>query len=77
MREDEVIGAVHDAALEYIYSVVPQKRIVDVEVLVGIDGSDVAIDVRLATDRGEAVDRATAEEAVRVAARKADELMAG
>lgn len=75
MNDEAVIEAVYEAALEYIYSVVPAKRIDDLDIVVGIDGGEVTIDIRLATDRGEAVDQKTVDEAIRVASEKADELM--
>ena len=75
MKDDEVIEAVYDAALEYIYSVVPSKRIDDLDIAVGMDNGEVTIDIRLITDRGEAVDQKTVDEAIKVASEKADELM--
>lgn len=75
MNDEAVIEAVYEAALEYIYSVVPAKRIDDLDIVVGIDGGEVTIDIRLATDRGDAVDQKTVDEAIRVASEKADELM--
>jgi formylmethanofuran dehydrogenase subunit E-like metal-binding protein len=75
MNDEAVIEAVYEAALEYIHSVVPAKRIDDLDIAVGIDGGEVTIDIRLATDRGEAVDQKTVDEAIRVASEKSDELM--
>jgi hypothetical protein len=75
MKDEEVITAVYDAAVDYIYSVVPSKRIEDLEVSVGLDGKELFIDIRLVTDRGVDVDQKTADEAVQVASEKADELM--
>ncbi len=37
MNDEEVIEAVYDAALEYIHSVVPPKRIEDLDIAVGMD----------------------------------------
>ncbi len=75
MNDEQVIGAVYEAALEYIYSVVPSKRIEDLDIIVGMDEGEVTIDVRLLTDRGEAIDQRTVDEAINVASEKADELM--
>lgn len=75
MKDEAVIEAVYEAALEYIYSVVPAKRIDDLDIAVGIDGGEVTIDIRLVSDRGEAVDQKTVDEAIRVASEKSDELM--
>ncbi|HTY91566.1 MAG TPA: DUF3194 domain-containing protein [Methanocella sp.] len=75
MKDEAIIEAVYDAALEYIYSVVPSKRVEDLDIAVGIDEGAVTIDIRLVSDRGEAVDQKTVDEALRVASEKADELM--
>lgn len=75
MKDEAIIEAVYEAALEYINSVVPPKRIDDLDIVVGMDEGEVTIDVRLITDRGEAVDQKTVDEAIRVASEKADELM--
>ncbi len=75
MSEEGIIEAVYEAALEYIYSVVPSKRIDDLDIAVGMDEGSVTIDIRLITDRGEAVDQKTVDEAIKVASEKADELM--
>jgi hypothetical protein len=75
MNNEDVIEAVYDAALEYIYSVVPSKRIEDLDIVVSIDEAEVAIDIRLISDRGEAIDQRTVEEAIKVASEKADVLM--
>jgi hypothetical protein len=75
MTDEEAIEAVYNAALEYIYSVVPPKRIEDLDIAVGMDEGEVTIDIRLITDRGEAVDQKTVDEAIKVASEKADELM--
>ncbi len=75
MKDEAVIEAVYNAALEYIYSVVPAKRIDDLDIAVGMDEGEVTIDIRLVTDRGEAVDQKTVDEAIRVASEKAEELM--
>ena len=75
MRDEEVIEAVYDAALEYINSVVPSKRVEDLDIAVGMDDGAVTIDIRLISDRGEAVDQKTVDEALKVASEKADELM--
>lgn len=75
MKDEAIIEAVYEAALEYINSVVPPKRIDDLDIVVGMDEGEVTIDVRLITDRGEAVDQKTVDDAIRVASEKADELM--
>ncbi len=75
MKDEDVIGAVYDAALEYIYSVIPPKRIDDLDIAVGMDEGEVTIEVRLITDRGEAVDQKTVDEAIKVASEKAATLM--
>ena len=75
MKDEELIEAVYEAALEYIYSVVPSKRIDDLDIAVGMDNGEVTIDIRLITDRGEAVDQKTVDEAIKVASEKADALM--
>ena len=75
MKDEEVIAAVYDAAVDYIYSVVPAKRIDDLDVVVGLEDKVITIDVRLVTDRGEAVDQKTVEEALKVASDKADALL--
>jgi Protein of unknown function (DUF3194) len=75
MKDEDVIGAVYDAALDYIYSVVPPKRIQDLDVSVGMDDGEVTIDIRLATDRTGEIDQRTVDEAVKVASEKADELL--
>jgi hypothetical protein len=77
MRDEEVIEAVYDSALEYIHSVVPPKRVEDLDIAVGIDDGEVTIDIRLVTDRGEAIDQRTVDEAIKIASEKADELMGG
>ena len=75
MKDEDVIAAVYDAAVDYICSVVPPKRIDDLDVVVGLDGDTIAVDIRLVTDRGEAIDQKTVDEAVRVASEKADALL--
>jgi hypothetical protein len=75
MNDEQVIEAVYDAALEYVRSVVPPKRIDDLDIAVGMDDGEVTIDIRLVTDRGEAIDQRTVDEAIKVASEKADELM--
>ena len=75
MNDEEIIAAVYDAAIDYIYSVVPPKRIEDLDVSVGLEDKELVIDVRLVTDRGEAVDQRTVDEAVKAASEKADALL--
>ncbi len=75
MKDEDVIAAVYDAAVDYIYSVVPPKRIEDLDVAVGLEDKEISIDVRLVTDRGEEIDQKTVDEAVQVASERADELM--
>jgi hypothetical protein len=75
MKDEEITGAVYDAALDYIYSVVPSKRIQDLDVSVSMDDGEVAIDIRLVSDRTVEIDQKTVEEAVKVASEKADELL--
>jgi hypothetical protein len=75
MKDDEVITAVYDAAVDYIYSVVPSKRIEDLDVSVEINDKEISIDIKLITDRGVDVDQTTVDEAVQVASEKADELL--
>ncbi|BAI62693.1 conserved hypothetical protein [Methanocella paludicola SANAE] len=75
MKDEALIEAVYDAALEYIYSVVPVKRIDDLDIAVALDEGEVTIDIRLITDRGEAVDQKTVDEAIKVASEKAEKLM--
>ncbi|HEY3272351.1 MAG TPA: DUF3194 domain-containing protein [Methanocella sp.] len=75
MKDEEVITAVYDAAVDYIYSVVPSKMIEDLDVSVEISGKEISIDIKLITDRGVDVDQTTADEAVQVASEKADELL--
>lgn len=75
MKDEEIIAAVYDAAVDYIYSVVPPKRIEDLDVAVGLENKEISIDIRLVTDRGEDVDQRTVDEAVQVASEKADELL--
>jgi hypothetical protein len=75
MRDEEVITAVYDAAVDYIYSVVPAKRIDDLDVSVGLENKEISIDIRLITDRGEDIDQRTVDEAIKVASEKADVLL--
>jgi hypothetical protein len=75
MRDEEVITAVYDAAVDYIYSVVPAKRIDDLDVSVGLENREISIDIRLITDRGEDIDQRTVDEAIKVASEKADVLL--
>jgi hypothetical protein len=75
MKSEEVITAVYDAAVDYIYSVVPAKRIDDLDISVGLENKEISIDIRLITDRGEEIDQRTVDEAVKVASEKADALM--
>lgn len=75
MQSEEVITAVYDAAVDYIYSVVPAKRIDDLDVSVGLENQEISIDIRLITDRGEEIDQRTVDEAIKVASEKADALM--
>ncbi len=76
MKEDEIIDAVYRAVVDHIYSVVPQKRIVELDVTVGIEGREISIDVTLVTDRTQEIDQKTIEEAIKIGSEKADELMA-
>ena len=69
------MGAVYDAALEYIRSVVPPKRIEDLDIVVGMDDGEVTVEIRLVTDRGETIDQRTVDETIKIASEKADELM--
>jgi formylmethanofuran dehydrogenase subunit E-like metal-binding protein len=75
MKDEDVIEAVYNAALDYIYSVVPPKRIQDLDISVGIDDGEVTIDIRLLTDRSDEIDQKTVDDAVKIASEKADELM--
>jgi hypothetical protein len=75
MKDEDIIAAVYDAAVDYIYSVVPPKRIEDLDVVVGLDNKEISIDVRLVTDRGDEIDQKTVDEAIQVASEKADKLM--
>ncbi len=75
MKEEDIIAAVYDAAVDYIYSVVPPKRIEDLDVVVGLENKEISIDVRLVTDRGDEIDQKTVDEAIQVASEKADELL--
>jgi len=75
MKDEDVIEAVYNAALDYIYSVVPPKRILDLDISAGMDDGEVTIDIRLITDRSVEIDQRTVDEAVKVASEKADELM--
>ncbi len=75
MKEEDIIAAVYDAAVDYIYSVVPPKRIEDLDVAVGLENKELSIDIRLVTDRGEEIDQKTVDEAVQVASEKADGLL--
>jgi hypothetical protein len=75
MKDEEIIAAVYDAAVDYIYSVVPSKRIDDLDVSVELDDKEISIDIRLITDRGVDVDQKTADEAIQVASEKADALL--
>jgi hypothetical protein len=75
MKEEDIIAAVYDAAVDYIYSVVPPKRIEDIDVAVGLENKEISIDIRLVTDRGEEIDQKTVDEAIQVASEKADELL--
>jgi hypothetical protein len=75
MKSEEVITAVYDAAVDYIYSVVPAKRIDDLDISVGLENKEISIDIRLITDRGEEIDQRTVDEAMKVASEKADALM--
>jgi hypothetical protein len=75
MKYEEVITAVYDAAVDYIYSVVPAKRIDDLDVSVGLENKEISIDIRLITDRGEEIDQRTVDEAVKIASEKADALL--
>jgi hypothetical protein len=75
MKDEEIIAAVYDAAVDYIYSVVPSKRIEDLEVSIELDNKEVSIDIQLITDRGVDVDQKTVDEAVQVASEKADALL--
>jgi hypothetical protein len=77
MKDEIVIEAVYEAAIDYIYSVVPPKRIEDLDIAVGMDDGEVTIEVRLVTDRGEAIDQRTVDETIKIASEKADELMGG
>ena len=75
MKEEDIIAAVYDAAVDYIFSVVPPKRIDDLDVAVGLEDKEISIDIRLVTDRGDAIDQKTVDEAVQVASEKADALL--
>lgn len=75
MKDEEIIAAVYDAAVDYIYSVVPQKRVVDLDVAVGLENKEISIDIQLVTDRGVEIDQRTVEEAVQVASERADKLL--
>jgi len=75
MKDEQVITAVYDAAVDYIYSVVPAKRIDDLDVVIGLEDKEISIDIRLITDRGEDIDQRTVDEAVKVASEKADALL--
>ena len=75
MKDEDVIAAVYDAAVDYIYSVVPAKRVDDLDVSVGLEDKEISVDIRLVTDRGEAIDQKTVDEAVKVASEKADTLL--
>lgn len=77
MSDEKVIEAVYDAALEHIYSVVPPKLVEDLDIAVGLEDGEVTIDIRLVTDRGEAIDQRTVDETIKVASDKADEMMGG
>ena len=46
MKDEEVITAVYDAAVDYIYSVVPSKRIDDLDVSVELDDKEITIDIQ-------------------------------
>ncbi|WP_424359342.1 DUF3194 domain-containing protein [Methanocella sp. MCL-LM] len=76
MQEEEIIDAVYQAVVDHIYSVVPAKRVVDLDISIGIEGKDLTIDITLVTDRTQEIDQKTIEEAIKVATEKADELMA-
>lgn len=75
MKDEEVIGAVYNTVLEYINSVVPSKRVEDLDVSVSIEDRDLIINIRLVTDRGEEIDQRTVDEAIKIASEKADEMM--
>jgi len=75
MNEEAIIEAVYQAAVDHIYSVVPAKRIDDLDVSVCVDGREITIEIVLVTDRGEEIDQKTVDEAIQVASEKADELM--
>jgi hypothetical protein len=75
MKEDQVIEAVYNAAFDHINSVVPSKRIEDLDIVVSIEDDDLVIDIRLVTDRGEEIDQRTVDDAIRIASEKADELL--
>lgn len=75
MKEEKIIEAVYDAAFEYIYSVVPQKRIEDIDVSVSLEEMELIIDIRLVTDRGEEVDQRTVDEAIKYASEKAESIL--
>jgi hypothetical protein len=73
--DESIIAAVYDAAVDYIYSVVPPKRVEDLDIAVGLENDEISIDIRLVTDRGEEIDQKTVDEAIQVASEKADQLM--
>ena len=76
MKEEDIVDAVYRAVVDHIYSVVPPKRIEDVEVSVSIgEGDEIIIEVQLVTDRSPEIDQRTVEEAVKIGSEKADELM--
>ena len=75
MQEEEIIDTVYKAVVYYMYSVVPAKRIVDLDISIGLDNGEISFDVTLITDRTQEIDQKTVEEAVKVGSDKADELM--
>jgi hypothetical protein len=77
MKEEDIIEAVYNAALDHINSVVPPKMIHDLDIVVSMDEGQITIDIRLLTGRSEEIDQKTVEDAVKVASEKADELMKG
>ena len=77
MKDEEIIEAVYNAALDHINSVVPPKMVHDLDIVVGMDDGEITVEVRLITGRSEEIDQKTVEEAVKVASEKADELMKG
>jgi hypothetical protein len=75
MEDDEIIEAVYNAAFNYITSVVPNRLIEDLDIVVTLEDKDILIDIMLVSGRPEELDKRTVEEALKIASEKADELM--